>query len=82
MNSRDIPLFLLNFSVILTKFSSIFLKSVKIDNSNVIDFILKNREGLLNCSTRSFWLEFMLKISKFRLFVKDVTKYAFFSPFF
>ena len=45
---------------VLTKFLSIVLKYVKIVNDSVIEFISKYKGGLLNCSVRVFWLEFML----------------------
>ena len=49
-------------------FLSILLTFVKIVNFSVIDLISKDRRGLLNCSTRVFWLEFMLSFSKSRFF--------------
>ena len=56
------------FSVFLTKILPILLNYLKIVNSSVINFMYKDRGGLLSCLIRVNWLEFLLNFSKFRFF--------------
>ena len=53
---------------------------LKFFNGKVIAFILKEREDLLSWSIR-FLARICAKFFKLHFFVKNVTKYAFFSPF-
>ena len=44
-----------------------FVKQVRIVNGSGIDFVIKDRGGLLKCSIKVFCPEFMQNFSKFRL---------------
>ena len=66
------------FAVFIHFFGIFAKKFLQIVDCSFINFISKNRAGLLNCSVRVCWLELMLNFSKFYFFgTKIGAKFAF-----
>ena len=54
MNRRRYSVVFFRIFRIFVNFSSILIKYVKIVNGSEIDFVFKNRGGLMKCSVRLF----------------------------